>query len=139
MNVGWLADPSGVAYVIGEPDGGHSWLPLNDHPSDKATYTFMITVPDPLVAAANGTLVERITDLGWSTWVWDSAQPMASYLATVVIGDFQIVEDASSTAIAGVPVRNVLPDDLGAASHQRPRDPGRDDQLLCGPVWPLPL
>ncbi len=116
FDVGWRTDPSGIAYVIGEPDGGRSWLPLNDHPSDKATYTFMITVPDPLVAAANGTLVERITDLGWATWVWDSAEPMASYLATVVIGDLEIVEDPASSAISGVAVRNVLPDDLSAGS-----------------------
>lgn len=112
VEVGWRTAVDGVAYVVAEPDGGHSWLPLNDHPSDKATYSFMITVPDPLVAAANGTLVEQITDLGWSTWVWESSDPMASYLATVVIGDLAVVEDAGSTATSGVPVRNVLPHDL---------------------------
>ena len=116
FDLGWRTDPSGVAYVVSEPDGGRSWLPLNDHPSDKATYTFMITVPDPLIAAANGTLVERITDLGWATWVWESPEPMASYLATVVIGDLAIVEDTNGTAVSGVAIRNVLPDDLSAAS-----------------------
>jgi aminopeptidase N len=116
FRVGWLTDSSGVSYVIGEPDGGHTWMPMNDHPSDKATYTFMITVPDPLIAAANGVLVETITDLGWATWVWESSQPMASYLATVIVGDLDIVEDDASTATAGVAVRNVLPDDLSSRS-----------------------
>jgi aminopeptidase N len=37
---------------------------------------------------------------------------MASYLATVVIGAMEIVEDPVSTAEAGVRVRNVLPPDL---------------------------
>ncbi len=115
FEVGWRTDGSGVRYVVAEPDGGRSWLPLNDHPSDKATYTFLITVPEPLIAAANGSLRERITDLGWSTWVWDSPHPMASYLATVVIGDLEIVIDEASTAAASVPVRNVLPSDLAAA------------------------
>ena len=119
FDVGWRTDPSGVSYVIGEPDGGRNWLPLNDHPSDKATYTFRITVPDPLIAAANGVLVETITDLGWATWVWDSAQPMASYLATVVIGDLDIVPDAASTTTSGIVVRNVLPDDLSPGSLER--------------------
>ncbi len=85
--IGWLTDHNGTSYVVSEPDGAHTWMPVNDHPSDKATYTFKITVPDPLVAAANGTHVETITDLGWSTWVWEMDYPMASYLATVVIGN----------------------------------------------------
>jgi aminopeptidase N len=112
--VGWRTDPSGTSYVIGEPDGGRRWLPMNDHPSDKATYTFKITVPEPLAAAANGTLVDRITDLGWSTWVWESPQPMASYLATVVVGELQVVDDSVATDAAGIPIRNFLPADLVA-------------------------
>jgi aminopeptidase N len=113
--VGWRTDSTAVRYVIGQPDGGRRWLPLNDHPSDKATYTFMVTVPEPLIAVANGTLVDRITDLGWSTWVWESTSPMASYLATVVVGELEIVDDPVSTAAAGLPVRNVLPPDVVAA------------------------
>lgn len=116
FEVGWRTDANGVRYVVAEPDGGRSWLPLNDHPSDKATYTFLITVPEPLIAAANGTLRERITDLGWSTWVWESTDPMASYLATVVIGDLELVPDEVSTAASGVAVRNVLPPDLAAST-----------------------
>jgi aminopeptidase N len=112
IELGWRIAVDGDAYVVAEPDAGRTWLPLNDHPSDKATYTFMITVPDPLIAAANGDLVEQITDLGWSTWVWESPDPMASYLATVVIGDLMIVEDPASSVAAGVKVRNVLPPDL---------------------------
>lgn len=112
FEVGWRSDTAGINYVVAEPDGGRSWLPLNDHPSDKATYTFLITVPEPLVAAANGTLTEKITDLGWSTWVWESTDPMASYLATVVIGEIEIVVDEASSAESGVTIRNVLPPDL---------------------------
>jgi aminopeptidase N len=114
FEVGWRTDAAGTAYVVAEPDGGRSWLPLNDHPSDKATYTFSITVPEPLMAAANGTFVERITDLGWSTWIWDCSHPMASYLATVVIGQLEIVSDEASTDLSGVAIRNVLPQDLAA-------------------------
>jgi len=114
--MGWLTGQSGVSYVVAEPDAGRSWLPVNDHPLDKATYTFKITVPDPLVAAANGILIETITDLGWATWVWESQSPMASYLATVVIGDLDIVPDDPSTELAGIPIRNVIPNDLSPGS-----------------------
>lgn len=112
--IGWRTAPDGTTYVVAEPDGARSWIPVNDHPLDKATYTFRITVPDPLVAAANGSFVEEITDLGWSTWVWETTHPMASYLATVVIGDLEIVSDSAGTSRAGVPVRNVLPPGLAA-------------------------
>ena len=118
FDVGWLTDSRGTSYVIGEPDGGRSWLPLNDHPRDKATYTFKVTVPDPLTAAANGVLTEVVTDLGWATWVWECADPMASYLATVVIGDLDLQDDTTSSALTGVPVRNLIPDDLSVASME---------------------
>ena len=108
FGVGWQT-VAGQDYVVAEPDGAHSWFPSNDHPLDKATYTFRINVPDDVVAAANGTLVDRLTDLGRVTWVWELASPMAPYLATVVIGDFAIVEDAAAGAVAGVPIRHVLP------------------------------
>ena len=41
---------------MSEPDGSATWFPVSDHPTDKATYSFDITVPDGLVAVANGLL-----------------------------------------------------------------------------------
>jgi aminopeptidase N len=112
LEVGWTTSPSGQRYVFAEPDGARTWFPVNDHPLDKATYTFRVTVPDPLFAAANGVLVDTIADSGRSTYVWEMTDKMASYLATVVIGDYAVVDDERSTTVAGIPVRNVLPPDL---------------------------
>jgi aminopeptidase N len=112
IEVGWTTSPSGQRYVFAEPDGARTWFPVNDHPIDKATYTIRVTVPDPLFAAANGVLVDTIADAGRSTYVWEMTDKMASYLATVIIGDYTIVRDEASTSLAGVPVRNVLPPDL---------------------------
>jgi aminopeptidase N len=50
---GWHAYGRG-SYVTAEPDGAEGWFPVNDHPLDKATYTFRITVPTGYVAVANG-------------------------------------------------------------------------------------
>ncbi|NND01499.1 MAG: M1 family metallopeptidase [Acidimicrobiia bacterium] len=108
FGIGWQT-VNDQNYVVAEPDAAHSWFPNNDHPLDKATYTFRLNVPDGTTAAANGTLVERITDLGREIFVWEMASPMASYLATVVIGDFDIVEDEAASAEAGIPIRHVLP------------------------------
>src|SRR3954447_19253765 len=42
------------ALVAGQPDVAATWLPVNDHPRDKARYTLHITVPEGLQAIANG-------------------------------------------------------------------------------------
>ena len=110
---GWLAGPSGEQFVVAEPDAAHSWFPANDHPIDKATYSFAVTVPTGFVAAANGELTEIVEGDGTTTYHWSMDVPMASYLATVVIGDgWHITEDAISTEEAGVLIRNMLPPDL---------------------------
>ena len=58
---------------------------MNDTLTDKASYTFHLTVPKPYVAAANGVLVR--TEQGDSqTFVWEMDEPIASYLATVTVG-----------------------------------------------------
>jgi hypothetical protein len=76
--------------VAGQPDVAANWYPVNDHPLDKASYTFRITVPRGLQAIANGEL-ENVDERGrWVTWEWDAREPMASYLATATIGEFDI-------------------------------------------------
>ncbi len=52
---GWVTTRDG-AMVVSEPDGSSTWFPVNDHPTDKATYSFEITVPEGLTAVANGLL-----------------------------------------------------------------------------------
>jgi Peptidase family M1 domain/Peptidase M1 N-terminal domain len=76
--------------VAGQPDVAATWHPVNDHPADKASYTFRITVPQGLEAVANGELESRRTSRGRTTWVWEADEPMAPYLATATIGEFDL-------------------------------------------------
>ena len=78
------------AMIVGEPHVSSTWFPVNDHPSDKASYTFRVRVPQGITAVANGVLKSHITRRGWTTWVWDAREPMASYLATASIGKFDL-------------------------------------------------
>ncbi len=109
LGVGWLDSGTGQHYVVAEPDAAHTWFPGNDHPLDKATFTFRLTVPDGVTAAANGALIDELDAGDRTTWVWEMDRPMATYLATVVIGDFTIVRDQAASADAGIPIRHVLP------------------------------
>ncbi|MEZ4657231.1 MAG: M1 family metallopeptidase [Caldilineaceae bacterium] len=90
--IGWL-DYRGGVVVVSEPNGAASWYPVNDHPSDKATYHFTITVPKPYVVAANGAAAKPVAHGDRLTYEFDAAEPIASYLVTVNIGDFWIQEE----------------------------------------------
>ncbi|MFZ4814347.1 MAG: M1 family metallopeptidase [Phototrophicaceae bacterium] len=105
FSIGWTQTERGV-YVASEPSGAATWYPVNDHPSDKATYTIAVTVKNPLVVASNGVLTEVTTEDDHTTYVWQMDQPMASYLATVHIGTFTLDEGVTE---GGLPIRNYFP------------------------------
>jgi len=74
------------AFVGSEPNAQSTWLPLSDHPSDKATWTFRVTVPEGKTVVSNGRLLSQKTKHGKTTFTWNEPLPMATYLATVDIG-----------------------------------------------------
>ncbi|AYN42947.1 M1 family peptidase [Streptomyces dangxiongensis] len=86
---GWIPTDDG-AFVAGEPQGAMTWFPADNHPKDKSSYDFTITVPEGRTAVANGVLLGRRTAHGRTTFRWRETRPMAAYLATATIGKFQI-------------------------------------------------
>ncbi|MEU6403462.1 M1 family metallopeptidase [Streptomyces sp. NPDC046985] len=117
---GWVPTDDG-AFVAGQPQGSMTWFPCDNHPLDKASYDFTVTVPKGLTAVANGVLRDQRTSGGRTTFRWRQSEPMASYLATASIGKFQVrryttadglwVYDAVDPreAKAAAPVLNKLP------------------------------
>jgi aminopeptidase N len=95
--VGWEELTDG-AIVANQPDGAPSWFPCNDHPVDKASYRFAVTTDSPYRVVANGNLVSQRTRASQKTWVFEQIEPMATYLATVQIGQYELLDlDASPT------------------------------------------
>ncbi|MBD0322103.1 MAG: M1 family metallopeptidase [Aldersonia sp.] len=86
--VGWEELTEG-AIVASQPNGAASWFPCDDHPSSKASYRISITTDSPFYAVANGELVNKKVKSSQTTWVYEAAEPMASYLATVQIGNYE--------------------------------------------------
>lgn len=105
---GWVTTRDG-AMVVNEPDGASTWYPVSDHPTDKATYDFDITVPEGLVAVANGDLVDSRTSNGRTTWSWSSRDPMASYLSTASVGNYEL---RTSKTPDGLPLIDAIDRDL---------------------------
>jgi hypothetical protein len=104
---GWIATDDGVLDA-GQPEGADHWFPVNDHPLDKASYDYRINVPAGTEAIANGELKSNTTSGGRTTWVWQAKEPMASYLTTVDIGQFDIKAYRSS----GIRIWDALDPDL---------------------------
>jgi aminopeptidase N len=93
---GWIVTDDG-AFVAGEPQGAMTWFPGNHGLRDKATHRFTVTVPDGTTAVGNGNLVSRSSAGGQTTFVWDSTEPMADYLATATIGRFDLTVTQAPT------------------------------------------
>ncbi|MCU1633132.1 MAG: peptidase rane alanine aminopeptidase [Micrococcaceae bacterium] len=94
--------------VIGQPHVAATWFPVNDHPLDKASYTFRITVPEGLEVVANGRLRDERTREGLTTWTWEAREPMASYLATASVGEW----DFDQYEVEGINYLDALDPDL---------------------------
>lgn len=110
-SIGWYDLGSTSSVAIGEPIGARTWFPVNDHPSDKATYSITVDVAEPLVGVSNGELVEDTSSNGRRVTTWEMRQPMASYLATVSVGDYALVS-SSPAATSGIEVEDAVPNRL---------------------------
>jgi aminopeptidase N len=99
---GWINYGSGVV-VAGEPTGASTWYPVNEHPIDKATYSFAITVDSPFEVAANGVFQNIEESENGSTYRFEMDDPIAPYLVTIAIGEWDIDE---YTGPSGVQIRN---------------------------------
>ena len=106
-DMGWEELTDGVL-VAGQTNGAGTWFPCNDRPSNKATYRIEVTAGSAYYVVANGELTSRHRGATATTWVYELAEPMATYLATVQIGRYVARE------IPGAPVRMtaVMPERL---------------------------
>jgi aminopeptidase N len=94
----------------GESEYNHYWFPCYDHPNDFFTSEITATVEKPLTVISNGKLLETKENRdGTRTFHWKIEQPHASYLTSIIVGEYvPIVGDYQ-----GIPVvTNVYPDEV---------------------------
>jgi aminopeptidase N len=95
---GWLRTYDG-AFVVGEPMGAQGFFPCNNHPIDKATFDETVTVPLGLSVIGNGELVSHTDGVGMTAWHWRESNPMATYLATMTLGAFRVVNSVTARGL----------------------------------------
>ena len=99
--------PSDDGFVIaGQPNCSHTVFPSNDHPRDKASYDFTLTVPSDLTAVANGALVKKVSHGATTTWTYRENPPMATELAQIAVGHYTVL---TRRGPGGVLLRDVVP------------------------------
>jgi aminopeptidase N len=73
------------------PNNARQWLPMVDHPYDKATSEFIVTAPVKYQVVANGLLQEEV-DLGDGMRLthWRQSVPIASWLNALGVAQFAV-------------------------------------------------
>ncbi|CAM5281947.1 Aminopeptidase N OS=Streptomyces griseomycini OX=66895 GN=FHS37_002457 PE=3 SV=1 [Streptomyces griseomycini] len=111
---GWVRTADGLV-MANQADAAHLVFPCNDHPSDKAMFTFRITAPDGHTAVAGGLPAGVDRTRGATTWTYRTGHPMATELAQVSIGRSTVLR---RTGPHGLPLRDVVP-----AEHRAELEP----------------
>ena len=109
---GWEELEDGVI-VAGQPHGAPTWFPCNDRPDDKASYAITLRTQPDYTVVSNGRLRSRQRRGSTVTWAYEQDEPMATYLATVQIGHYELRELDST-----VPMTAAVPWDAGAGVEQ---------------------
>ncbi|MFF5422555.1 M1 family metallopeptidase, partial [Streptomyces misionensis] len=104
---GWKFGTDGGFASAAQSSRADTFLPCNDTPSDKATWTFHISAPEGYVAAANGELLHKSPRADGST-VWHFA--LRERMATELIG-IAVVKGTYlyGTSHRGLPLRHIVP------------------------------
>jgi aminopeptidase N len=85
----------------GQSEWNHYWFPCFDHPNDFATSEMLATVEKPFTAISNGKLIEKKENGdGTQTFHWKMDEAHASYLTSIVVGEFATIEQSYN----GIPI-----------------------------------
>ncbi|WP_344959484.1 M1 family metallopeptidase [Actinomadura miaoliensis] len=98
---GWIPTDDG-AVMLNQPIGAATVYPVNDAPSDKATYTFTLTAPKDLTTLANGDPAGRWTRGAQTTTRWVMNKPMASELSMIAIGKYDVVTGRTARGVPNI-------------------------------------
>ncbi|MFD5872547.1 M1 family metallopeptidase [Streptomyces sp. NPDC060322] len=104
-NGGWVPTADGLA-MANQADAAHRVFPGNDHPADKAYFTFRVTAPKQFTVVAGGLPAGQRHHADTTTWTYRTEHPMATELAQVSIGRSAVLH---RTGPRGLPVRDVVP------------------------------
>jgi aminopeptidase N len=125
------------AWTQSQDEDGRFWFPCVDHPSQKATTELRVRVPRGFEAISNGRLASRKERGEAVEFHWIQEVPHVTYLVSLVVGQFDVVDDRAG----GVALRYWVPK---GQSHDVRRTFGRTPEMielfarLFGQPYPYP-
>ncbi|MDQ2791648.1 MAG: peptidase [Pseudonocardiales bacterium] len=136
----WVRTVDG-AVAVGEPDIAAWWYPSNDHPSDKATFTITAIVPAGLQVISNGALLggPEPAGAGLQQWRWQETEPMATYLAFIAIGNYDIVRRDTRFGLYLAAYDQALDPVIAAAARASVEQTPQIIEFLSGIFGPYPF
>ncbi len=116
----WQHAGGWAATSVAEPFGARTFWPSVDDPKDKAVVTVHATVPPGYVVASAGLVTVADAGAGRSTYTWRLPQAISTYLASLNVANYTVLED-SYTAMDGrvMPIRSYLMPENAAANATR--------------------
>jgi aminopeptidase N len=83
------------------PNRGHHWLPMVDHPSDKALVEFVVHAPAHYQVVSVGTRQEESRDMERVRSRWLTSYPLSTKMMVIGVGPFEVQNLESAS---GIPV-----------------------------------
>lgn len=87
----WAGRPAQI-HTQGEPETNRYWFASHDYPNDRMTTEITATVPEGFLVSSNGHLVDQNTRRGRTTFHWLQDKPHVSYLVSLIVGKFDVVD-----------------------------------------------
>ncbi len=84
-----------------EPIAARSVFPGFDEPSFRAKFAISVTAPSAYEVVSNMPVKSRDAKGDSTVWQFSPTPPMSSYLVTITVGQFDVLEDA----VDGIPLR----------------------------------
>ena len=95
----FFINPDGSA-TAAQPDLAHRIFPSNDHPRDKASFSFRFDVPSDVLAVANGVPAGRHARGDRTIWKYVQRQPMATELIQLAVGRYDHISRGRHHGVA---------------------------------------
>ena len=102
--LGWFTTRDG-SVTSGQINHAQEIYPVNDHPSDKATYSYTIAAPKATTVAVSGRRTGKRAVGDSYVWSFEMDEPMASQVIQVATGDLVEVERGR---VGGTRLRDVV-------------------------------
>ncbi|MFI4855725.1 MAG: M1 family aminopeptidase [Phycisphaerales bacterium JB065] len=103
----WPDRPAQI-HTQGQPETNRFWFPAHDSPNERLTTELIVSAPEGYTVVSNGRLFDgtmsRPGHEGLKTWRWIQDKDHATYLVTLVVGKFDVVDVAPPNSDIPLPV-----------------------------------